>query len=197
MADSSYAIDFPSLLRNFPDDSGSNWYSSSLRKAGRDYGIYVGTGGNLSVVPFNKELYAGNVVTFKNVPDGTFMPILASRVAWDAVNYLEEGDALTHSSPSSSAPDSTIDVSSGLTTSGSGDIVGMTLAITVASGAVTAVTVKTLTDKASADGFTTSDTITIPAGWDKAGGSAFNVTTSTLSTSAATTCADLCIFSKI
>ena len=37
--------------------------------------LYVGTGGDITV-----EMSSGQSVTFKNVPDGTFLPISAAKV---------------------------------------------------------------------------------------------------------------------
>ncbi|MDA7618940.1 hypothetical protein N8618_00570 [bacterium] len=37
--------------------------------------LYVGTGGDITV-----EMSSGQSVTFKNVPDGTFLPIAVSKV---------------------------------------------------------------------------------------------------------------------
>ena len=37
--------------------------------------LYVGTGGDITV-----EMAGGQSVTFKNVPDGTFLPIAVSKV---------------------------------------------------------------------------------------------------------------------
>lgn len=197
--------EFATKFRKITDDSGSDHYGRNLRgyvKAGKNSSIYVGGAGDLSIYPIGRSTQAGNAITLKGVQAGSFLPMFVGRVVWDSVSYLLEGDSLTFSgSPASTATDSTINVSSGLTTSGSGDIAGMTLSITVASNVVTAVTVKAIkvvqagetteVDKASADGFTTSDTITIPANWDKQGGSSFSVTTSTLNTLPATTATDL------
>lgn len=187
--------EFATKFRKITDDSGSDHYGRNLRGyvlAGKNSSIYVGGAGDLSIYPIGRATQAGNAITLKGIPSGTFMPMFVGRVVWDSVNYLLEDDSLAVSgSPASTAPDSTIDISSGLTTSGSGDVVGMTLSITVTSNVVTAVSVKTITDKSSADGFTTSDTITIPANWDKQSGASFSVTTSTLNTLPATTATDL------
>ena len=41
----------------------------------KDAALYVGTGGDITV-----EMSSGQSVTFKNVPDGTFLPIAAAKV---------------------------------------------------------------------------------------------------------------------
>jgi nitrogen fixation protein len=41
----------------------------------KDAALYVGTGGDITVT-----MASGQSVTFKNVPDGTFLPIAASKV---------------------------------------------------------------------------------------------------------------------
>lgn len=187
--------EFATKFKKITDDSGSDHYGSNLRGLfirGKNPAMYVGGAGDLSFYPRGRELYAANAITLKGIPSGTFMPIFVGRVVWGSVSYLLEGDSLSFiGSPASTTEESTIDISSGLTTSGSGDVGSLTLSITIASNVVTAVSVKTITDKASADGFTTSDTITIPANWDNQSGASFSVTTSTLNTLPATTATDL------
>lgn len=39
-------------------------------------GIYVGTGGNISILPVD----GGSAVTFSNVPGGTVLPVMARRI---------------------------------------------------------------------------------------------------------------------
>lgn len=45
--------------------------------------LYVGTGGDITV-----EMASGQSVTFKNVPDGTFLPIAVSKVTGVANNAV-------------------------------------------------------------------------------------------------------------
>ena len=45
--------------------------------------LYVGTGGDITV-----EMASGQSVTFKNVPDGTFLPIAAAKVTGVANNAV-------------------------------------------------------------------------------------------------------------
>jgi len=42
--------------------------------------LYVGTGGDVHVIMNNVENIAGNVVIFKNVPDGSFLPAIVDYV---------------------------------------------------------------------------------------------------------------------
>ena len=53
--------------------------------------LYVGTGGDVQVIMKNVENTAGNVVIFKNVPDGSFLPaivdyVMAATTAADIVS---------------------------------------------------------------------------------------------------------------
>ena len=42
--------------------------------------LYVGTGGDVHVIMKNVENTAGNVIIFKNVPDGSFLPAIVDYV---------------------------------------------------------------------------------------------------------------------
>ncbi len=42
--------------------------------------LYVGTGGDVHVIMNNVENIAGNVIIFKNVPDGSFLPAIVDYV---------------------------------------------------------------------------------------------------------------------
>jgi len=42
--------------------------------------LYVGTGGDVHVIMNNVENIAGNVIIFKNVPDGSFLPVIVDYV---------------------------------------------------------------------------------------------------------------------
>jgi hypothetical protein len=42
--------------------------------------LYVGTGGDVHVIMKNVENTAGNVVVFKNVPDGSFLSVIVDYV---------------------------------------------------------------------------------------------------------------------
>lgn len=53
--------------------------------------LYVGTGGDVHVIMKNVENTAGNVVVFKNVSDGSFLPaivdyVMAATTAADIVS---------------------------------------------------------------------------------------------------------------
>ena len=53
--------------------------------------LYVGTGGDVHVIMKNVENVGGNVVIFKNVPDGSFLPaivdyVMAATTAADIVS---------------------------------------------------------------------------------------------------------------
>lgn len=50
-----------------PDDN--DWFNQG-------YMLYVGTGGDINVVPLGSE----NAVVFKNVQDGTFLPLIVLKV---------------------------------------------------------------------------------------------------------------------
>jgi len=42
--------------------------------------LYIGTGGDVHVIMKNVENTSGNVVIFKNVPDGSFLPAIVDYV---------------------------------------------------------------------------------------------------------------------
>jgi len=42
--------------------------------------LYIGTGGDVHVIMKNVENTAGNVIIFKNVPDGSFLPAIVDYV---------------------------------------------------------------------------------------------------------------------
>ena len=53
--------------------------------------LYIGTGGDVHVIMKNVENAGGNVVIFKNVPDGSFLPaivdyVMAATTAADIVS---------------------------------------------------------------------------------------------------------------
>lgn len=53
--------------------------------------LYIGTGGDVHVIMKNVENAVGNVVIFKNVPDGSFLPaivdyVMAATTAADIVS---------------------------------------------------------------------------------------------------------------
>lgn len=60
-----------------PDDNADLTLSGGAIVEGSNNGacLYIGTGGNLTVT-----MLGGQLVTFVNVPDGTFMPIQVRRV---------------------------------------------------------------------------------------------------------------------
>lgn len=58
--------------------------------------LYIGTGGTLcvNVVGGNEGLLANNTTVFKNIPDGTFFPVIVNNV-WvgdDDLNYTTCSD---------------------------------------------------------------------------------------------------------
>ncbi len=52
--------------------------------------LYVGTGGDVHAIMKNIDNEAGNVVVFKNVPDGSFLPAIVDyvRAATTAADIL-------------------------------------------------------------------------------------------------------------
>jgi|TARA_Y100000033_G_C2756625_1_gene116728 hypothetical protein len=56
--------------------------------------VYIGTGGSAAVLPSNKSLNSANLMVFKNIPDGSFLPIAANKIAFTAFDYVPLGQEL-------------------------------------------------------------------------------------------------------
>lgn len=57
----------------------SNTFNATTKLNGS--ALYVGTGGDVSVIMKNIDGALGNTVRFSNVPDGTFLPVIVDYVA--------------------------------------------------------------------------------------------------------------------
>ena len=67
----------------------SNTFDATTKVNGS--ALYIGTAGDVSVIMKNVENAGGNVVIFKNVPDGSFLPaivdyVMAATTAADIVS---------------------------------------------------------------------------------------------------------------
>ena len=56
--------------------------------------VYVGTSGTVAVLPTNKSLNSANLMVFKNIPDGSYLPIAANKIAFTAFDYVPLGQEL-------------------------------------------------------------------------------------------------------
>ena len=54
--------------------------SRNLRNLRCEQALYVGVGGNISVIMKNIDGTAGNAVVFKNAVEGTFLPVIVDYV---------------------------------------------------------------------------------------------------------------------
>ena len=160
----------------------------------RAVAIFVGTGGTLTFLQQGRDRHIpGNYTILKNIPSGTFLPIIATRILISNLSHIHTSTRLTEFSSNLSSV--SLDTYSNLepTTSGSGTGLKVNIHVyNLGFGKKGSIVVSSRTHVDYAVG----DTITIPAGWD--GGSApalnYTLTSDNVGTVPATTADDIQIY---
>lgn len=183
--------------------------SNGLSRA--SVGIFVGTGGDLTFLPkgaagISSGGTANNYITLKNIPSGSFLPIIANRILIRSLTYISRdtniGGLNTISNPG--LADVAVGTYRGIDTSTSGSGTGLKVTINVyidsASGTKVA---NVIVNSSKHSGYVVDDTITVAADWGDDGGTppvaegpSFTLTldTTKFSTKAATTADDIVIY---
>lgn len=186
-----------------------NGNSNGLFKA--SVGIFVGTGGDLTFLPKGaKDIsdggVAGNYITLKNIPSGSFLPIIANKILIRSLTYISRdtnlGGLNTISNPGLG------DVAVGtykninVSTSGSGTGLKVNVNVYIDSASGTKVA-NVIVNSSKHSGYAVDDTITVAANWGDDGGDppvaegpSFTLTldAAKFSTKAATTADDIVIY---
>lgn len=201
-------VNVAGLFGALEGEAGSK-VSNGLFKAAP--GIFVGTGGNLTMLPKGAASISdggvpGNYVTLKNVPSGSFLPMVTTKILIKDLTYINRGTNLGGLDTVSNPGLNTVAVGSyrsvGTTTSGSGTLLKVNINVYIDSISGTKVG-NVVVSSSKHSGYAENDTITVAANWGDDGGDpktatgpAFTLTigAANFSTKAATTASDIVIY---
>lgn len=78
-------------------------YLQSLTFKGNQAGaLYVGTGGNVTVIPTKTKASTYYAFEFKNVPNGSFLPIAGKQISFTPISYIALDQELKSLTPTTS-----------------------------------------------------------------------------------------------
>lgn len=174
-------------------------------------GIFVGTGGDLTFLPkgtagISSGGVAGNYITLKNIPSGSFLPIIANRILIRSLTYISRDTNLGGLNTISNVglADVAVGTYKNIDTSTSGSGTGLKVNINVYIDPVSGTKVaNVIVNSSKHSGYAVDDTITVAADWGDDGGNpataegpSFTLTldATKFSTKAATTADDIVIY---
>lgn len=177
-------------------------YLQSIRFKGNQAGaLYVGTGGNVTVIPANTNPNTYNAYEFKNVPNGSFLPIAARDISFTPIQYIGLNQELKTMTPTTSTSnqghgvDGAINTYTGEHRRGVDVLNNLKVKISVnAGGAIAAIRITYVngTKFSNLDFVEDGDTIVVPAAeWGEAADLVITLTNAEIKTLGATTATDL------
>ena len=177
-------------------------YLQTLRfKENQAGALYVGTGGNVTVIPTNTNASSYNAYEFKNVPNGSFLPVAGKQICFTPISYIALDQELKTLTPTTSTSnqghgvDGAINTYTGEHRRGATVLNNLKVKISVNDGGtIAAIRITSVNGStfSNLDFVEDSDTIVVPAGeWGEAADLVITLTTAEIKTLGATTATDL------
>lgn len=175
---------FVSFSKDVPVDSVN--FTTNLKgfiKSKQKGILYVGTGGDVTLHNGGAK-ESSRCRVFKNVPDGSFLPVVATYVIWQPITFVAANTSLSFTGTPTGSGDNEfpyeVDLQGG---SGTGLAANINMTGTNVNSVVTI---------NSKDGYLSTDVLTVPANWDGNGASSFTVSlTGATQTLPGTTASDI------